>query len=1203
MKIKSIVASATHKTVFFAVFSALLLCGAFLLQTKPAHATAGKGLVLDQTVELDPSTWTDNLLVDFASLGKVVALDNDEYLAIGNTRPNGSGVYVDALVVKYADTDNDGDYQVSWYQHYEVKTNSNNWYQTSFSDAVQLSDGSIVVAGTSQRYLYSSSGNEYRTIIVKYNPDGTVAASDYWGGTFRSLTVSDNDEIFLAVKNAGDSGGKIYKYSSDLSYGDRWMNGYDDSFFKVISHGNYTVIGIQNKNLVKNKILVRGAAQYDIDGEFQNFAISSADNTIIVTGRGKISKYNITDGSLVKTIPTRYNFQNVITSPNGSVYVFGGTGSIQDSSYGGGYPYSMKLDNSLDMIYPINVGTNDGTVATDSGLVVPGGSASGNNAIVKVHWYNEVDGFDYSTIDYVITPIDEYNTPTGITYFGPTTVDSSRNFTPNKPTAEGFTFKGWYTDPELTTPFADGTTVSSDMTLYGSWERNQYTISFSWGSYSAQPEGVTLPEPIQVYYQESIDLPALEKVTGYTERYENNISHINSVTSDRTVQVLYTKNQYNVSFVTKTTDNPASYSPSSAFDPQRVYYQDKATFKNPTANGYAFKGYFEDEALSRVFDQNTPIVEDTVIYVGWVNTSLIVKDSESGGLELVNADPNIAYIDDDGNVVLDGYDGYKVDVQTDKDITIVLKNDNTSNEGIGAANSNVTITGDGSFSGNAIGAKDLTIDDTTVTAKYIESINDITIKDGEVAAQNIVSGNDINIENSSINGETEGNRVSMRTINGDITIKDSSITEASIESSTIGSVVIEDSTVTGNSIGGGDSGVSVVDSTVTLTSGIGSRGDATISNSTVSSPMILGLDGDIIIDNSDVDSSSIYVYNDGDIYIINGSEVNLQESNEVDSPALGNDGSSLYIEDSIVNVSTGNNWQVKDISIKDGEFNVIVDNNSEDPIQLVAESITLDGGKANLYTNKDMFQFPAIWVKDGDFNVKTDEASTALFTYLTQVDGGSLNVTGNAYNCSMATLFAIFNGGETKISTNAEITALCVDLVGNMNGTSSDMAEYVVEGAKDKFDIDLEKGKYVVFNGGDIVLEADLASMIVFAGSEKEANGSVVLGKGMVADSDTKAQQSANLDTIEADTELYIRTFNNGKKARMDGEMPVNLASYTHIHPYVPPVIPSVPNTVDYDILVLASAVFISVMVQGMVIADLYRRMHGYEEEIAAEKR
>lgn len=47
---------------------------------------------------------------------------------------------------------------------------------------------------------------------------------------------------------------------------------------------------------------------------------------------------------------------------------------------------------------------------------------------------------------------------------------------PAKPTKEGYTFAGWYTDAELTTEWAFTNVVTSEITLYAKWERDTTTV-------------------------------------------------------------------------------------------------------------------------------------------------------------------------------------------------------------------------------------------------------------------------------------------------------------------------------------------------------------------------------------------------------------------------------------------------------------------------------------------------------------------------------------------------------------------------------------------------------------------------------------------------------------------------------------------------------------------------------------------------------
>ena len=53
-----------------------------------------------------------------------------------------------------------------------------------------------------------------------------------------------------------------------------------------------------------------------------------------------------------------------------------------------------------------------------------------------------------------------------------TVKESEQATKPTAPTKTGYTFKGWYTDAELTTVYDFNTPVTKDITLYAKWEKN-----------------------------------------------------------------------------------------------------------------------------------------------------------------------------------------------------------------------------------------------------------------------------------------------------------------------------------------------------------------------------------------------------------------------------------------------------------------------------------------------------------------------------------------------------------------------------------------------------------------------------------------------------------------------------------------------------------------------------------------------------------
>ncbi len=82
---------------------------------------------------------------------------------------------------------------------------------------------------------------------------------------------------------------------------------------------------------------------------------------------------------------------------------------------------------------------------------------------------------------------------------------------PTAPTAEGYTFGGWYTDADCSgDAYNFDTTVNADITLYAKWTVNQYTITFVTG------DGATVIDPITQDYGTAIVAPADPTRDGFT---------------------------------------------------------------------------------------------------------------------------------------------------------------------------------------------------------------------------------------------------------------------------------------------------------------------------------------------------------------------------------------------------------------------------------------------------------------------------------------------------------------------------------------------------------------------------------------------------------------------------------------------------------------------------------------------------------------
>lgn len=77
--------------------------------------------------------------------------------------------------------------------------------------------------------------------------------------------------------------------------------------------------------------------------------------------------------------------------------------------------------------------------------------------------------------------------------------DGGKATSPADPTADGWAFKGWYTEQECTTGYNFDSTVTKNITLYAKWEANTYTVTVQddgHGSVSASPASATMGEEI-----------------------------------------------------------------------------------------------------------------------------------------------------------------------------------------------------------------------------------------------------------------------------------------------------------------------------------------------------------------------------------------------------------------------------------------------------------------------------------------------------------------------------------------------------------------------------------------------------------------------------------------------------------------------------------------------------------------------------------
>jgi len=116
--------------------------------------------------------------------------------------------------------------------------------------------------------------------------------------------------------------------------------------------------------------------------------------------------------------------------------------------------------------------------------------------------------------------------------------------TPSELEKEGHSFLGWYTDEELTDLYDFDEAVPSDVTLYASWEANEYTITFSFG----------YQQPVEYTYSygEEIDpsiVPDVEEMVGHTFSGWTQELPTHMVAMDLEITAEYTPNVHTLYFL------------------------------------------------------------------------------------------------------------------------------------------------------------------------------------------------------------------------------------------------------------------------------------------------------------------------------------------------------------------------------------------------------------------------------------------------------------------------------------------------------------------------------------------------------------------------------------------------------------------------------------------------------------------------------
>ena len=173
------------------------------------------------------------------------------------------------------------------------------------------------------------------------------------------------------------------------------------------------------------------------------------------------------------------------------------------------------------------------------------------------------------------------------------------------PTRKGYVFEGWYTDKDFKNRF-DGTMPDKDLTLYAKQTpvMSSYTVYHYKESVDGSYFGLT-DEEVLSGLTESEVTPQPKQYEGFTSP-EAKTGQVNGW-GGPDIWYHYKRNSYNLTYVLNNgEDNKTS----------KVRYEAEIT-NTPSRTGYAFAGWYTDEALTQPYVQTTMPAHDLTLYAKW----------------------------------------------------------------------------------------------------------------------------------------------------------------------------------------------------------------------------------------------------------------------------------------------------------------------------------------------------------------------------------------------------------------------------------------------------------------------------------------------------------------------------------------------------------------------------------------------------------
>lgn len=203
-----------------------------------------------------------------------------------------------------------------------------------------------------------------------------------------------------------------------------------------------------------------------------------------------------------------------------------------------------------------------------------------------------------------------------------TVEDGAKATKPADPTAEDYSFQGWYTDTRYTMEYDFSKEVTEDTTVYAKWVKKPIV------SFNANGHG-TAPARQTVELNGKAVKPADPTAEGYvfrgwytTAACTTEFDFNTPITADTTLYAKWNET-YTVTF------NVGDHG--TAPTAQTVENGGKATKpENPTAKGWRFDGWYTDERYTARYDFDKAVTANTTLYAKWTQLFTLTFETNGG---------------------------------------------------------------------------------------------------------------------------------------------------------------------------------------------------------------------------------------------------------------------------------------------------------------------------------------------------------------------------------------------------------------------------------------------------------------------------------------------------------------------------------------------------------------------------------------------